>query len=184
MKAVAIVSGGLDSVTMAHLLRHQGYDLHLLSFDYGQRHRKELHFAARCADRLGASQDLVDLTPISGLLKGSALTDAINVPEGHYAQDNMRITVVPNRNAIMLSIAFGAAVAEGAEIVGFAAHRGDHFIYPDCRSEFVAAFDRMEHVANEGFGETRLEAPFLRLTKAQIVEIGARLGVPYGETWS
>jgi 7-cyano-7-deazaguanine synthase len=120
------------------------------------------------------------------LLKGSALTDDISVPHGHYAASNMAITVVPNRNAIMLSVAYGVAVAEGAEVVATGVHAGDHFIYPDCRPEFIEAFDRMQKKAVEGFGDEslRLYAPFLRWTKAEIVAAGARLGVPYADTWS
>src|SRR5215467_760227 len=115
-KAVAIVSGGLDSVTLAYLLHKEGHQLHLLSFDYGQRHKKELEFAQLCARRLEAAFDVIDVTTITRFLKGSSLTDAVPVPDGHYAASNMAITVVPNRNAIMLSIAYAVAVAEHAHI--------------------------------------------------------------------
>jgi 7-cyano-7-deazaguanine synthase len=184
MKAVVLVSGGMDSVTLAHLLASQGHDLHLLSFRYGQRHLKELEFAARCARRLAARHDVIDLTSAGQLLKGSALTDGIDVPDGHYAEDNMKITVVPNRNAIMLSIAFGVAVAEQASMVAFAAHGGDHFIYPDCRPAFAEAFHHMECLANEGFADVRLHAPFMGNSKAEVVAVGAQLDVPFHETWS
>ncbi|MBX5455958.1 MAG: 7-cyano-7-deazaguanine synthase QueC [Thermogemmatispora sp.] len=186
-KAIAVVSGGLDSVTLAHLLHAQGYQLHLLSFDYGQRHRKELFFAERCAQRLEATFSLLDLRQLGQHFKGSALTDeSVAVPDGHYAAANMAITVVPNRNAIMLSIAYGIAVAEEAEVVAFAAHAGDHFIYPDCRPAFIEAFGAMERLAVEGHGHPRLhlEAPFAHLKKEQIVSLGAALGVPFVETWS
>jgi 7-cyano-7-deazaguanine synthase len=98
----------------------------------------------------------------------------------------MAITVVPNRNAIMLSIAYGVAVAEGAEMVATGVHAGDHFVYPDCRPEFVEAFDMMQKKAVEGFGDEslRLYAPFLKWTKADIVAVGTHLGVPYADTWS
>ncbi len=185
--AVAIVSGGMDSVTLAHLLASEGYDLHLLSFDYGQRHRKELEFAALCASLLGAQHDVVDLSSLTALLKGSALTDGgVAVPDGHYAQENMKITVVPNRNAMMLSIAFAVAVAEGAAVVGAGIHAGDHAIYPDCRPAFAAAFDAMQRLAVQGFGDSnlRLYTPFVDITKADIVTIGHRLGVDYKATWS
>src|SRR2546425_7757196 len=152
-KAIVIVSGGLDSVSLAYLLHTEGYKLHVLSFDYGQRHKKELFFAHLCAQRLGAEFDVIDVSSISRFLKGSALTDTIPVPEGHYAAPNMAITVVPNRNAIMLSVAFAVAVAEQATIVAVGVHSGDHFIYPDCRPDFIAAFDTMQRLAVEGFGD-------------------------------
>ncbi|MBV9231966.1 MAG: 7-cyano-7-deazaguanine synthase, partial [Chloroflexi bacterium] len=140
-KAIAVVSGGMDSITLAYLLDAQGYQLHLLSFDYGQRHKKELFFAQLCAERLNAAFDVIDLTSITRFLKGSALTDTVPVPDGHYAAPNMAITVVPNRNAIMLSVAYAVAVAEHANIVAAGVHAGDHFVYPDCRPDFIKAFD-------------------------------------------
>lgn len=185
-KALAIVSGGLDSVTLAYLLHAEGYHLHLLAFDYGQRHKKELAFAELCARRLKADFDIIDLSHLGKYLKGSALTDDIEVPDGHYAAPNMAITVVPNRNAIMLALAYGIAVAEQTELVALGAHGGDHFIYPDCRPEFVAAFDAMQRHAVEGFGHPKLHlaAPFLHFGKHQIVKLGTALQVPYGDTWS
>ena len=184
--AVAIVSGGMDSVTLAHLLKDEGCELHLLSVDYGQRHKKELDYARRCAERLEASFDIADIAGVGRLLSGSALTDTVDVPHGHYAEETMAITVVPNRNAIMLSIAYGVAVARGAQFVATAVHAGDHYVYPDCRPEFIEAFDAMEKRAVEGFGDPGLHlyTPFVQKTKAQIVEVGASLDVPYEDTWS
>ena len=186
-RAIAIVSGGLDSVTLAYLLRSQGYDLHLLSFDYGQKHRKELEFARQCAKDLGADFDVVDLSGFSHLIGGSALTDAnIAVPHGHYAAPNMAITVVPNRNAIFLTLAYGVAVAEKANRVAIGVHGGDHFVYPDCRPDFLIQFEKMQFLAVGGFGapDLELEAPFCALDKTGIVREGARLGVPFEKTWS
>lgn len=185
-RAVAMVSGGMDSVTLAYLLQSEGYSLHLLAFDYGQRHRKEIQYAERCARRLHTRFDLVDLSSIGRLLSGSALTDDIPVPHGHYAEESMAVTVVPNRNAIMLSVAYGVAVAENAGSVAAGMHAGDHFIYPDCRPEFVSAFEQMEQSATEGTGSPalRLYVPFISIAKHDIVAIGARLGVPYEDTWS
>src|SRR5919112_2007414 len=140
----------MDSVTLSYLLDSEGYDLRLLSVDYGQRHKKEIGYAKRCAERLGASFDVVDISAVGRLLSGSALTDDIEVPHGHYAEETMAVTVVPNRNAIMLSIAFGAAVARGAQVVAAAVHAGDHYVYPDCRPSFIKAFDAMERSATEG----------------------------------
>lgn len=184
--AIAIVSGGLDSVTLAHLLHAEGYALHVLSFDYGQRHRKELADAECCAKRLGAAFDIVDLSSLGRFLKGSALTDALPVPDGHYAAPMMAITVVPNRNAMVLSVAYAVAVTEQAQMVALGVHDGDHFIYPDCRPEFITAFETMQQLAVEGFGNPglRLHAPFAHLGKQQIVQLGTALHVPYAQTWS
>ncbi|BCM90654.1 7-cyano-7-deazaguanine synthase [Abditibacteriota bacterium] len=186
-KAVAIVSGGLDSVTLAHLLAHQGAELHLLAFDYGQKHKKELEFARDCAMRLKAGFDIVDLSGFSHLISNSALTSSdVEVPHGHYAAPTMSVTVVPNRNAILLALAYGVAVNEAAQIVATGVHGGDHFIYPDCRPAFIKAFDVMEKKANEGFGDAnlRLLAPFLEVDKTAIVRIGDELEVPFARTWS
>lgn len=186
-RAVVIVSGGMDSVTLAHLVASEGYDLQLLSFDYGQRHSKELDFARLCAMRLNAEWEIIDLKSVTRLLKGSALTDpSVAVPHGHYAADNMRITVVPNRNAMMLSIAYAVAVAQDALMVAAGFHAGDHSIYPDCRPKFVRRFYKMERTANEGFinPHLKLRTPFIELGKHDIVAIGSQLGVPYELTWS
>lgn len=184
---VTTLSGGLDSVTLAHELASDGHELVALSFHYGQRHVKELDRASRCADRLGAEHRVVDLRSVGDLLAGSALTDvAVDVPEGHYTDASMAATVVPNRNAILLSVAIGVAVARGANGVATAVHTGDHAVYPDCRPEFIEAIEHEARVANEGFidGGFRVLAPFLHLAKDEIVRRGAALGVPFEETWS
>ncbi len=186
-RAVVVVSGGLNSTTMAYSLRAQGYELVAISFDYGQRHRKELAFAEEMAADLHASWTLIDLNAagVTGFLTGSALTDAsVPVPDGHYADESMKITVVPNRNAIMLSIACALAVTRDAGAVAFGAHTGDHFIYPDCRPEFVRAYETMVNLAVEGFASIEILTPFLSMTKAGIVRLGAELHVPFERTWS
>ncbi|HVC42858.1 MAG TPA: 7-cyano-7-deazaguanine synthase QueC [Candidatus Saccharimonadales bacterium] len=186
-RAVAVVSGGLDSTTMAYWLRARGYDVTAISFDYGQRHRKELAFAELMAADLDASWTLIDLhaAGLTSILGGSALTDeTVTVPDGHYADESMRITVVPNRNAIMLSIACALAVTRDAGAVAFGAHTGDHFIYPDCRPEFVRAFETMVNVAVAGLAKIEMLAPFLAMTKTDIVKLGDELHVPFERTWS
>lgn len=186
-RLVCVVSGGLDSVTLAHVLAAEGHELVLVSFDYGQRHVRELEFARRAANRLGATHHVLDLAPLSVALSGSSLTDPdVEVPDGHYAAESMQATVVPNRNAIFLSIAVGLAVAQGADGVAYGAHGGDHFIYPDCRPAFVEAFSRAARLGNEGFvpDDFELLTPFLQATKADIVLAGDRVGVPFAETWS
>lgn len=185
--AIVLASGGLDSTTLACHLRAQGSRVRLLSFDYGQRHRRELDAAARIAASLGVRHDLVDISPVGALLTGSALTDAgVAVPDGHYAEESMRVTVVPNRNALMLDIAVAVAAASGCDAIAFGAHGGDHAVYPDCRPEFVEAFTVSARLANHGLlpEEFCVFAPFLRCTKADIVRLGASCGVPFALTWS
>ncbi|MBD1546872.1 7-cyano-7-deazaguanine synthase QueC [Roseibium aggregatum] len=184
MKTLVICSGGLDSVTLAHKVARENELVGLVSFDYGQRHKKELAFARACAEELGTEHTLIDIANVGRQLTGSALTDDVDVPDGHYAEDSMKITVVPNRNAIMMAIAFGIAASRGADAVAAAVHGGDHFIYPDCRPGFVEAFETMQRHALEGLGEIRFYAPFVHRTKADIAAEGLRLGVDFTKTWS
>ena len=184
MKTIVICSGGADSITLAYKVAAERALGGLVSFDYGQRHKKELGFAKTCAERLGVPHHVIDISPIGKMLSGSALTDDVAVPDGHYAEETMKITVVPNRNVIMLSIGYGVAASMGASAVAAAVHGGDHFIYPDCRPEFVEAFAKMQNHALEGVAEIELYTPFLNITKADIVAEGAKLGVPFEETWS
>ena len=184
MKTIVICSGGLDSVSLAHKVAAEHELTGLISFDYGQRHRKELDYAAACAKRLSVPHDVIDMRSIGASLSGSALTDDIDVPDGHYEEDSMKVTVVPNRNAIMLSIGFGIAAAKGDEAVATAVHGGDHFIYPDCRPAFTRAFDAMQQAALDGYAEVRLHTPFVEHSKAEIVRQGAEHGTPFDQTWS
>ena len=184
MKTIVVCSGGMDSVVLAHKAAAENTLLGLVTFDYGQRHKVELTYAAKCAKRLGVPHDIIDITAIGEQLTGSALTDDLDVPDGHYAQDTMKITIVPNRNAIMLTIAFGVAAAKGADAVATAVHGGDHFIYPDCRPEFIDAFGAMQRHALNGYADIKLLAPFVDVSKSDIARIGAEIGVPFAETWS
>lgn len=185
--AVAIVSGGMDSTTLAYLLAGQHDQVTLVSVDYGQRHVKELEYARATAGRLGASHAVIDLRSVTQWLSGSALTDrSVPVPHGHYAADSMRATVVPNRNAMMLDVAVAVAVADGADVVATGVHAGDHAIYPDCRPEFIDAYRSMTVLANEGFlvDGFDIEAPFVEMSKADIAAMGDLMGVPWAQTWS
>jgi 7-cyano-7-deazaguanine synthase len=182
-KVVMIYSGGLDSTVLLYHLRSQDYDLIALSVDYGQRHRKELDSAHSICHTMGIPHEVADLRGITHLLKGSSLTDSeIDVPDGHYAEESMKVTVVPNRNMIMLSVAIGYAISIGAKFVAYGAHAGDHTIYPDCRPEFAAAIDTAALLAD--WHQVELLRPFIRLTKAEIAKLGAELNVPFELTWS
>tara|TARA_B100001167_G_scaffold177970_1_gene132729 strand:- start:511 stop:1185 length:675 start_codon:yes stop_codon:yes gene_type:complete len=184
---VLIVSGGMDSATLAHMCVKEGGSPYLITFDYGQKHKKEIEYARLLAENVGAPHQVVDISNIQNLLGGSALTDdRIEVPEGHYAASNMAITVVPNRNAIFLTIAYGAAVSFQSKFVGAAMHSGDHTIYPDCRPEFVDIFGTMQKIATEGTGDADLSlwTPFIDKSKAEIAQIGLNMDLNYEETWS
>ncbi|MDA7963593.1 7-cyano-7-deazaguanine synthase QueC [Ruegeria sp.] len=184
MKIALVCSGGLDSVSLAHVLAENGDLSRLVSFDYGQRHTKELDFAAACAIRLGVPHHVIDLRSVGATLTGSALTDDLDVPDGHYEEQSMKVTVVPNRNAIMLTIAYGIAAAQGDDAVATAVHGGDHFIYPDCRPGFTDAFDAMQRAALDGYADVALHVPFVHRSKADIVAEGARVNTPFDQTWS
>lgn len=184
MKTIVICSGGLDSVTLAYRINNEHELMGLLSFDYGQRHKKEIDSAALCAAQLGVRHQIIDIQHIGQSLTGSALTDDLDVPDGHYEEETMRVTVVPNRNAIMLAIAFGIASANGAEAVAAAVHGGDHFIYPDCRPDFINAFQKMQDHALDGYAQIELMAPYVHQSKADIVTDGAKYSVPFETTWS
>lgn len=183
-KTLVVCSGGLDSVTLAYHVAAQQQLLGLLTFDYGQRHKKEIEFAALAAKRLNVGHQVVDISPIGKLLSSSLTDETIDVPEGHYAADNMATTVVPNRNAIMLTVAFGLADSMGAEAVAIAVHGGDHFIYPDCRPEFIQAFATMQSLALGKTPAIELYSPYLDISKGEIAKQSAKYHVPIHETWS
>jgi 7-cyano-7-deazaguanine synthase len=183
VKTVVVYSGGLDSTVLLHQLLADGDQVLALSVDYGQRHRVELEYARRLAEAVGIEWRLADLSSVGQLLGGSSLTSPdVAVPHGHYAEQSMKQTVVANRNMIMLSVAAGWAISQRADRVAYAAHTGDHAIYPDCRPEFAEAVDRAIRLAD--WHEIHLVCPFVRLTKAQIVARGAELGVDFAKTWS
>lgn len=185
---LAVVSGGMDSTTLAYLAAEEG-PVTILSVDYGQRHVKELEFAARTAERLRVPQVVVPMGWLGPMISGTSalVTPGVAVPDGHYAEDTMRATVVPNRNALMLNIAASVAISHGCTRIGTGVHAGDHAVYPDCRPEFIDALNRQLELANEGLlpdGWTGVWAPFVDIPKDGIARIGATLGVPWNDTWS
>lgn len=183
MKSVAIFSGGLDSTVLLHELLHAGDEVLALSIDYGQRHRIELEYAQRTVQKLGIPWQRADLSAVAPLLAGSSQTSSdIAVPHGHYAEETMKLTVVPNRNMIMLTVAGGWAISVKASRLAYGAHTGDHAIYPDCRPEFV---DAMRHALSlADWHQLELYCPFIHLDKAGIVARGAELGVEFASTYS
>lgn len=183
--AVALLSGGMDSTTLAYLLRQYCREVHLLSVNYGQRHKKELEYAKVTAQKLHMPHTVLDLSVVQALLGGSALTSPdVPVPEGHYTAESMKATVVPNRNMIMLAIAAGYAISHKLDIVATAVHAGDHAIYPDCRPEFITALGLAIRLGNAGFGEPELHTPFINWSKTDIARKGDLVGVPWQDTWS
>ena len=191
---VAIFSGGLDSTTMLYVLIDGDWKItSAITFYYGQKHKKEIEYARATCNKLGIKHHVIDLDA-SGmtaafneadttrtLLSGSA--DA--VPDGHYSELSMKATVVPNRNMIMIAIAGGIAVAEGAQSVAVGVHKGDHFIYPDCREPFIGAAANALVIGNEGFGDIRgIIAPYMNVDKTSVAMDALLLNVPIHESWS
>lgn len=181
-KVVVIYSGGMDSYTVLHNALKNGKQVYALSFDYGQRHVKELNCAKSVCDELNIPHKIVDITAINQLLAGSSLTDDIDIPEGHYEAENMKSTVVPNRNMILISLAVGYAVSVEAQAVYYGAHSGDHAIYPDCRPEFVERMNDVCKIAN--YEPIEVFSPYLHQSKTDILTDGLSMGLDYGKTWT
>lgn len=188
--AVVLLSGGIDSSTALAVAKAEGGRVCALTFDYGQRHRKELRAAERVARALGAARHYLlsfDLRAIGG----SALTDEIPVPKGRSAAEiaeGIPPTYVPARNTIFLAFALAVAEREGAEQIFFGANQLDYSGYPDCREEYVRAFEAMANLATkaavEGRLRIRIRTPLIRMSKAEIIRKGTELGVDYALTWS
>jgi 7-cyano-7-deazaguanine synthase len=183
MRGVLILSGGVDSTTLLYRMLSEGYQVEALTFNYAQRHKKEIECAAAIAGKLNVAHRIVDLGSLACLLGDSALLGGIDVPECHYTEEAAKKTVVPNRNMIMLAIAAGYAEAREIPEVFYAAHKNDSTIYPDCRPEFVEAL-RPAIRLGTAWHPVELQAPFVNLSKAQIVKLGLQLHVPYEMTWS
>ena len=179
--SVIILSGGMDSTTL--LYDQQERIALAVTFDYGSKHNaREIPFAELHCQRLGIRHVVVKLDFMTKYFKSSLLQGGEDIPEGHYAEENMKSTVVPFRNGIMLSIAIGMAESAGLQHVMMANHSGDHTIYPDCRPEFVSSMSEAARVGT--FPGITLLCPFTNMTKGDIARRGRELGIDYVETWS
>jgi 7-cyano-7-deazaguanine synthase len=187
---VAIVSGGLDSVTLLHhLVEKMGAQPHVVSFNYAQRHIKEINYAQLAAERFGLHWSLIDLIDVGNEMRtaeSSLVNPELAVPEGHYSDDNMRQTVVPNRNMVMASIATSICIAEEGGWIAAGPHNGDAAVYPDCRPVFWKALEEAIRQGNATFldPEWEIKLPFIHWTKTDIANEAKRLGVPIEQTWS
>ncbi len=180
MKSVLLLSGGLDSTTLLYDLLSTGDEVLALSIFYGQKHQKEISAAKEIATHARVKHIIKE---ISGIFGESALTsDSLEVPDGHYTDLSMKQTVVPNRNMIFLSIALSLAISEKFDRVAYAAHAGDHTIYPDCRPEFVEAMKNVFPLSD--WFKVTLYAPYVNLSKKEICKKGLALGAPLDLTWS
>lgn len=183
MEVVVLCSGGMDSVTALYWARREHTVVAAVSFDYGSKHNhREIPFAAEHAGGLGVRHEIVPLKFMDELFASDLLASGGEIPEGHYQAENMKQTVVPFRNAIMLSVATGFAESIGAEAVVIAAHGGDHAIYPDCREDFMHAMGDAMRLGTDA--HVQLLRPFIAMTKGEIAAAGARLGVNFARTWS
>lgn len=183
MNVVVLCSGGMDSVAALYWAAREHAVAAVVSFDYGAKHNhRELPFAAEHAAKLGVRHEVIAMEFVNRLFASDLLQSGGEIPEGHYEAENMKQTVVPFRNAIMLSIACGFAESVGADAVAIAVHGGDHAIYPDCREAFMRAMG--EAMSLGTYAGVQLVRPFITMNKAQIAAEGARLGVDFARTWS
>lgn len=183
MKTIVVFSGGLDSTVLLFKMRSLGAEVRALSIDYGQRHVRELEAAADICNSYGFQHQIADLRSLTKLMAGSSQTDPnVPVPHGHYAEETMKATVVPNRNMVLLAVAGAWAISTKSDTISYAAHAGDHAIYPDCREEFVVPLS--EALWNADWHHVKLERPFIKMTKADIVKVGWEISAPMHRTYS
>lgn len=182
-KIVVVLSGGMDSAVLLHHHLRGKEEVRAITINYGQRHDIEVTHAQDLAQSLGVPWHCANLNQLCHTLPGSSQTDSIClVPEGHYAEESMKLTVVPNRNMILLAVAIGHAIAHQFDFVSYGAHAGDHAIYPDCRPEFAEALNNVAGLCD--WRPISLLRPFVHLTKAGIAKLGAEMNVDFRKTYS
>lgn len=181
-KVVVVLSGGLDSTTLLYDIINQGFDVNAISFHYNQKHKIELSYAMKTTSLLGVVHKVLDLHILNEIAPSSLTRMNQKVPKGHYADESMKKTVVPNRNMVLLSLATSYAIGVNAKSIYYGAHSGDHAIYPDCRPEFI---QRMQSVIKLcDWSLINLYAPYQDLDKGDIIKIGKKLNVDYSLTWT
>ncbi len=183
MKAVCILSGGMDSTTLLYDLLSINYWVHCITFNYGQRHKREIEAAQKTTTLLRLQHTIFDISQLGGL-KGSLTDQSISVPHGYYKEESMKATVVPNRNQIFLSIASAFAYSEKATFIAIATHAGDHAIYPDCRDDYLGRLQEVTNLGNLWFEPIKIYRPFQYFDKSKILAEGLKLRVPYENTWT
>ena len=181
-KVLCILSGGIDSTVLLYDLIAQDYDVSAITFNYGQRHAKEIQYAIKTCTELGVKHKIGPISQIRQLLYGSSLTGGKPVPEGHYEDVSMKQTVVANRNSILINLAMAWAISKNIPTIAYGAHGGDHEIYPDCREIFVEKINDLAKVVH--YWPLEVIAPYLTKRKEDIVKLGVGLDVPFENTWS
>ena len=182
MSSVLVVySGGLDSYTLLNKALDKFERVEAITFDYGQKHSKEITFASKVCSENAIAHEVVNLD-LEKILSGSALVGTSEIPEGNYDKEKMKQTVVPNRNMIMISVAASLAIKNKCEYLWYAAHSGDHEIYPDCRPEFISKLGEVLKICD--YHEIIFEAPFEGMTKGEIIKEGLNMDLDYSKAWT
>ena len=182
MRSVLVVySGGLDSYTLLNKALDKFERVEAITFDYGQKHSKEITFASKVCSENAIAHEVVNLD-LEKILSGSALVGTSEIPEGNYDKEKMKQTVVPNRNMIMISVAASLAIKNKCEYLWYAAHAGDHEIYPDCRPEFISKLGEVLKICD--YHEIIFEAPFEGMTKGEIIKEGLNMDLDYSKAWT
>ena len=182
MSSVLVVySGGLDSYTLLNKAMKNFDRIEAITFNYGQKHNKEIEYAKSNCVELNIKHEVVNLD-LENILAGSALVGDIDIPEGNYDKEKMKQTIVPNRNMIMISVAASLVIKNDIEYLWYAAHSGDHEIYPDCRPEFIDKMAAVLEICD--YHKIKFEAPFQNLSKNEIVATGLSMGLDYSKTWT
>ena len=181
-KAIIIFSGGLDSTTLLYYLLNKEYELEAISYDYGQKHKKELDCAKEICKDLNIKHNIIDISFIGKHINSSLTQDDQEIPEGHYESENMESTVVYHRNLMMMTIANAIGLSRGILDIAYAAHAGDHIIYPDCRPMFADSAEITLKISSDK--KINIIRPFINIDKTDILRIGLNLNVPYEKTWS